>query len=169
MPSLFKPSKATALADTQALVSGLQKRFPNGQFTLGNVAFTTASLVQLLQGLADAMTAQTTAQKAARDALTALRDRKATVDPVIQDLRDLLIATFGSASQTLADFGLAPRKVRAPMTIEQKAAAKAKAEATRKARGTKGPKAKLAIKGTTTPPAETPPPATPAVPAKPAT
>ena len=71
-------------------------------------------------------------------------------------LHDLLVAyvafvraTFSSAS-VLADFGLAPKKARTPLTVEQKAAAKAKRDATRAARGTMGKKAKLAVKGDVT-------------------
>ena len=114
------------------------------------------------------MTAQTNADTAAKDALTALRNLQTTVGPVIQALKDLLIAQFGNATQTLADFGLAPHKTRTPLTVEQLAAAKAKRDATRAARGTEGPKAKLAIKGTTTAPAVTPPAAPATPPAKPA-
>ena len=119
------------------------------------------------QGQADAMTAQTTAQKTADDAMTALRKLQITNGPTILALKDLLLAQFGAASQTLADFGLSPRKVRAPMTVAQKAAAAAKRKATRAARGTTGPKAKLAIKGTVPAPVETAPPVTAAAPAKP--
>jgi hypothetical protein len=168
MTSTTKPTKATALAGIQALIAGIQKHFPTGSLTVGNVVFTIAALVQLLQGQADAMTAQTTAQKAAEDAMTALRELQTKNGPTILALKDLLLAQFGSASQTLADFGLTPRKVRTPMTVAQKAAAAAKREATRVARGTKGPKAKLAIKGTVTAPVETAPPVTAATPAKPA-
>jgi hypothetical protein len=167
MSSNSKPTKATALAGLLALVAGIQKHFPGAQLTLGNVVFTTASLVLLLQGQADAMTAQTAQQKTAEDALTALREMQTKNGPTIQALKDLLIAQFGSASQTLADFGLSPRKVRAPMTVAQKAAAAAKRKATRAARGTTGPKAKLAIKGTAPAPTETPPAAPVAAPAKP--
>ena len=113
------------------------------------------------------MTAQTTAQKTADDAMTALRELLIKNGPTIQALKDLLLAQFGNASQTLADFGLSPRKERAPMTVEQKAAAAAKRKATRAARGTTGPKAKLAIKGTVPAPVETAPPVTVTAPAKP--
>jgi hypothetical protein len=140
-------TKAEALTAVQALISGLQKHFPTGQLTVGNVVYASLALVQLLQGLVLAMMAQTTADTAARDALAALRDEQTQTGPVIQALKELLLAQFGNATQTLADFGLTPRKVRAPLTVEQKAAAKAKREATRIARGTMGPKAKLAIKG----------------------
>lgn len=168
MSSTSKPTKATALAGLQALIAGIQKHFPTGSLTVGNVVFTIVALVQLLQGQVDAMTAQTAAEKNAADALTALRALQTKNGPTIQALKDLLIAQFGSASQTLADFGLTPRKARAPMTVAQKAAAKAKRDATRAARGTKGPKAKLAIKGAAPAPSVTAPATPAAAPAKPA-
>src|SRR5258708_1401027 len=59
-------------------------------------------------------------------------------------------AAFGSAPDSLADFGMQPRKVRAPATVEEAAAAVAKRAATRAARNTKGPKAKLTVKGDVT-------------------
>ena len=167
MTSTTKPTKATALAGVLALIAGIQKHFPTGSLTVGNVVFTTAALILLLQGQADAMTAQTTAQKTADDAMTALRALQTRNGPIIQALKDLLLAQFGSASQTLADFGLSPRKVRAPMTVAQKAAAAAKSKATRAARGTAGPKAKLAIKGVVPAPVETAPTVAVTTPAKP--
>jgi hypothetical protein len=167
MTSTTKPTKATALAGVLALIAGIQKHFPTGSLTVGNVVFTTAALILLLQGQADAMTAQTTAQKTADDAMTALRALQTKNGPTIQALKDLLLAQFGSASQTLADFGLTPHKARAPLTVAQKAAAAAKSKATRAARGTAGPKAKLAIKGTVPAPVETAPPVTAPAPAKP--
>ena len=160
-----KPSKAAALAGVQAMIAGIQKHFPNGSLTIGSATFATASLVETLQGLVDSMTKQNAAEQAAKDALTALRAEKARVNPVVQGLRALILATYGDATQTLADFGLVPRKARTPLTVEQKAARQAKAQATRKARGTTGPKAKLAIKGTvaaTTPVAPAPPAPKPA-------
>ena len=167
MTSTKKPTKATALAGMQALIAGIQKHFPTGQLTVGNVVFTIAALVLLLQGQVDAMTSQTTAQKTADDEMTTLRALQIKNGPTILALKDLLLAQFGSSSQTLADFGLEPRKARAPMTVEQKAAAAAKRKATRAARGTAGPKAKLAIKGTVPTPVETAPPAPVTAPAKP--
>jgi hypothetical protein len=167
MTSTKKPTKATALAGLLALIAGIQKHFPTGSLTVGNVVFTTAALVLLLQGQADAMTAQTTQQKTADDAMTALRKLQITNGPTILALKDLLLAQFGAASQTLADFGLEPRKARAPMTVQQKAAAAAKRKATRAARGTAGPKAKAAIKGVVPAPVETAPAVTVTTPAKP--
>jgi hypothetical protein len=72
-------------------------------------------------------------------------------------LRELMLAfiafvraTFSNSPDVLADFGLAPKKARTPLTVEQKAAAAAKREATRKARGTMGKKQKLAVMGNVT-------------------
>jgi hypothetical protein len=152
-----RPTKAQALAGVLALIAGTQKHDPNGSFTIGNATFTAASLLQLLQGLADTMTRRDEAKTAAADALTELRDVAARVKPLMAGYRAILLATYAGASQTLADYGLAPPKARTPLTVEQKAAAKAKREATRKARGTKGPKARLAIKGTTAAPEANPP------------
>ncbi len=163
-----KPSKAKALADVQALIAGTQKHFPNGSLTIGNATFTSASLVELLKSFADAMAKHDEAKAAAQDALTAFRNVKTRVEPVLQGYRDLLKAMYGNAAQTLADFGLAPRKERVSLSVADKAAAQHKAQATRMARGTKGPKAKLAIKGTaTTVPVDKPavPPTVPTAPA----
>jgi hypothetical protein len=162
MSSPSKYTKAAALTALQALISGLQKHFANAQVTVANVVYATSALVTLLQSLESAMTAQTAAETAARDAQNALHATQTKVGPVLQALRELLLAQFGNATQTLSDFGLAPRKVRTPLTVQQKAAAKAKSDATRAARGTKGPKARLAITGTTTT-AGTAPQAAPAV------
>jgi hypothetical protein len=145
-----KPSKAATLARLQALISGLQKRFPSGNFTLGNAAYTTASLVQLLGSLVQAIEAVDAAHASVKDAVAALRDAQAKVGPIESALKSVLLATYGSATQILADFGLEPRKAPAPRTSAEKAAATAKLRATRAARGTTSKKQKLAVKGNVT-------------------
>jgi len=168
--STSSKSKAATLADLQALVSGLQAKFPSGQFTLGNTAFTTAALVQTLTSLIAAIIAVNTAQANAKVAVAALRATAATVGPVVLALRRNLLAMFGNATDTLALFGLKPRKAPAPRTGAEIAAAAAKAEATRKARGTASKKSKLTVTGNVTgveivpitTPAAAPPPAQPA-------
>ncbi len=161
----------------QALIAGTNKHFPNGTFTLGNTAYTTATLLQVLQGLADALTALAAAQLGAKDALTAKQAMEAKVEPVIHAYRRFLHAAFVNATQALGDFGLEPYKAPAPRTAEQKAAAAAKAKATREARGTTSKKQKLAVKGNvtginvtpvTSTPAATSAPAAPATPPQPA-
>jgi hypothetical protein len=135
------------LAQLEAIILGLQKHFPSGQFTLGNVAYTTAALVQLFQGLVTAIKGVNAAQVSAKEAVAGMRTEKAKVGPVLLALKRNLQSSFGTASTTLADFGLEPTKARAQETVEDKAAAAAKRKATREARGTTGKKAKLAIKG----------------------
>ena len=143
-------SKATVLAQLQALITGLQKQFPNGQFTLGNTVFTTAALVQTLQSLIDAINAVNTAQANAKVALAALGVTVAKVGPVVLALKRNLLSMFGDATDTLALFGLEPRKAPAPRTGPELAAAAAKAKATRIARGTASKKKKLAVTGNVT-------------------
>jgi len=142
-----KPSKAVALARVQALMAGTQKYFPNGSFTLGNVAYTTAALLALLASVADAIASLNAAQALAKDALTALKGTDANAAPVIRDYRRFLLAAFSNATQPLADFGMQLPKARKPMDSEQRVVVTAKIRATRKARGTTSKKQKLAIKG----------------------
>jgi hypothetical protein len=148
--SITHPTQAALLAGVQALIAGTQKHFPNGQFTLGNTAYTTASLVQVLQDLADAYAAVATVRSTAKDALAALGSTEAKVEPVIRDYESFLRATFRNATAQLGDFGLRAPKARTPMTPETRIAAAAKARATRLARGTTSKKQKLAIHGDVT-------------------
>jgi hypothetical protein len=143
-------SKASALAHVQALMAGTEKHFPNGSFTLGNAAYTTASLVQAFQALAGALTVLAAAHVSTRDAVTALRETETKVTPLLRDYRNFLRATFSTANAQLADFGLAPPKTRSPLSSEKRVAAAAKMRATRAARGTTSKKQKLAVKGDVT-------------------
>jgi hypothetical protein len=145
-----KASQAASLADVQALIAGTQKHLPNGQFTLGGTVYTTASLVEVLQGLADAYAALVTAHATVKDAIGGLRTEEAKVDPVLRAYVSFVRATFANATAQLGDFGLQAPKARLPMAPERRLAATAKAKATRIARGTVGKKQKLAIHGDVT-------------------
>ena len=173
-------TKASTLALLQALIAGTQKHLASGSFSLVGTSYTAASLVPILQGLASAITAVNAAQANAKDTVAAMHGIEATVVPLIGAYQRFIRASFASVTQTLADFGLTPPKARAPLTVEQKAAAKAKAEATRLARGTTSKKQKLTVTGNVTgvtvtpitaptaaPPASPAPPVTPASPASP--
>jgi hypothetical protein len=165
-------TKAAALARVQALIAGTTKHFPNGSLTIGGTVYTAASLIQVLQGLANAMTARNAAEAGAKDALAAEQAAQAQVSPILLAYKRLVLVTYANAAQTLADFGLTPPRARTPLTTEQLAARAAKAKATRTARGTTSKKQKLAIKGNVTgapvipvtPPAATPPASPPAQP-----
>jgi hypothetical protein len=140
-------TKAKTLASLQALVTGLQKQFPNGQFTLESVAYTTQTLVTYIQNVINALQSLDTAQLNAKAALTAARAAMTTAGPTLSALRRNLLAMFGNAPQILAIFGLQPPKAKAPKTVEEKAVAAAKGRSTRTARGTASKKKKAAIKG----------------------
>jgi len=147
--STFHP-KAAALAHVQALIAGTQKHFPNGSFTIGTVTYTSASLIQILTDLVSAMQAHGVAAAGAKDALTAEQATQAKVAPILRAYQRFVLVTFVGATQTLADFGLAPPKARTPLTANELAARAAKAKATRVARGTTSRKQKLGVKGDVT-------------------
>ena len=169
-------TKAAALAQVQAIIAGTTKHFPNGSFTIGSTVYTAASLIQVFQGLANAMTARNAAEAGVKDALAAAQAAETRVGPILLAYKRLVLAAFANATQTLADFGLTPPKARPPLTTEQRATRAAKVKATRAARGTTSKKQKLAIKGdvtgvTVTPvtaPTAAKPPAAPASPVTPA-
>ena len=166
-------TKAAALAHVQVLIAGTTKHFPNGSFTIGNTTYTSASLIQVFQGLVSAALARNVAETGAKDALKAEQATQAQVDPILRAYERLVLVTFAGATQTLADFGLAPPKARTPLTAQQLAARAAKAKATRIARGTTSNKKKLAVKGDVTgvivTPVTAPTAAMPASPAPPVT
>jgi hypothetical protein len=145
-----KPSKATTLGHVQALVAGTKQHFPTSTITLGNTAYTTASLVELFQSLADAIAVTNAAHAATKEAVASLRAARAKVSPVMADYKRWLLVTFGTAAQTLVDFGVPAPKARTPMTSGENAVAVAKRTSTRKARGTVGKKKRLAVKGDVT-------------------
>ncbi len=62
-----KQSQASAMVRVQALMAGTEKHFPSGSFTLGNATYSTASLVQAFQALADALTVVAAAHASTRD------------------------------------------------------------------------------------------------------
>jgi len=145
-----KPNKTTALVRVQALIAGTQKHFPASSFTLGNTAYTTATLVQALQSLESALQALSAAHASLKNAGLALNAIEAKVSPIIQDYRRYVMSAFSTAPQELADFGLQPPKARKPLSSDKRAAATAKLRSTRAARGTTSKKQKAAVKGNVT-------------------
>ena len=142
--------KATAADLAKTLIEGIQKHLATGQLPIAGGTFTAAQIVAELQKLVDlraavdAARAATTTKVAAETAQTpALR---AFMSAIVQVVR----TAFGGQADVLADFGLAPKKARTPLTVEQMAAAAAKRKATRAARGTTSKKAKKGIKGAVT-------------------
>jgi hypothetical protein len=173
MSTTTSKTKAAALAHVQALIAGTTKHLPSGSFTIGSTTYTSASLIQVFQGLANAMLARNAAETGAKDALAAEQAAQTQTGPILRAYERLVLAAFANSTQTLADFGVAPPKVPTPLTAQQLAVRAAKAKATRVARGTTSKKKKLAVKGDVTgvvvTPVTAPTAATPAVPAPPVT
>jgi hypothetical protein len=135
----------------QNLSDGLKKH----QSTLASFAIAgTSSTVADVLAVLDARTATENAVEAARAVwqtkVQASRDERAKTRALVSGVRQQLQLTFAGAIDTLADFGLKPRKQPAPRTPEQKALATAKAKATRAARHTMGSVQKKGVKGTVT-------------------
>ena len=149
---MSKQAQNTTIAELQAAIAGVQKRFPNQQqFMLGGKTFTMTQLVALFQSLIDAMKAAVAARAARAKAVADVKALTAAVMPVHTDLIAYVVAQFGRDPTVLADFGEHPKGRKTP-TAAEKAAAVQKREATRVARHTAGPVQKKAVKGTETPP-----------------
>ncbi len=151
-------------------MAGTELHFPTGPIRFGNATYDATSLNQELQILVEAITALVAAQIAVRVAMTAMQGAEAKVGPTASAYRRFIQATFAGAIHELADFGLQPVKVAAPLTSEKRVVAVAKARATREARGTTSKKQKLAIHGNVTGvtviPVTTPPASPETAPAK---
>jgi hypothetical protein len=158
-----EPNRDEKNTADQGLIDGLTSQQQTlSSFTIGSKKLATTDLVTLLEKRIQSAKAVGSARATWLAAVAADRDLRSESDPVISGVRQALRTMFGSAVDTLAVFGLEPRKVRAPQTPEEKAAAVQKAEATRKARMTLGPKQKAKIKGTVPATAPATPPAAPA-------
>jgi hypothetical protein len=146
--------KGTRATRAGQLIAGAKKHFTNGTQVLafaGALANVTVDqAIAELQQLIDNRSATVAARATAKDKVAAEQAAMPTLVAFLSAFEALIRIMFANDTTSLADFGLTPRKQRAPQTAQQKAAAAAKAEATRKARGTKGPKAKQAIHGNIT-------------------
>ena len=158
------------------LIAGIKQHFPDAsaKLTLGSVTYTVAELTTLFQSFVDLRAATDAAQAVAKAKLLAEVSGAPPIRGTVAAFVAYLKASFGNSPDTLADFGLSPRKVRAPLTAEQTAIAVAKRKATREARHTMGSQQKKAVKGsvlvtvTSTPLAPAQPIVAPTAPATPA-
>jgi hypothetical protein len=142
----------------QKLIDGLNKH--NQTITslmIGGTSQTTAAIIAVLQKRIDSAKTVVSSRATWQSEVKADHDERAQTKVFVSGLRQALQVAFAGSIDTLADFGLKPRKTRAPRTPEQKAAAAAKAKATRAARHTMGSKQKAKVRGAA--PVATPAPA----------
>ena len=146
--------KGTRATRAGQLIAGARKRFTNGsqQLPLGGAtgSVTVDSVVAGLQQLIDNRATTTAAQATARNKVQAERAAAPSLVALMNAFEGYIRFMYSADSTVLADFGIPPRKQRAPQTAAQKAVAAAKRKATREARGTTSAKAKQAIKGNIT-------------------
>ncbi len=134
----------------QKLIDGVTKHAATiPTVVIGGSSYTTAAIIAVLQQRLTASKASQATRATWQNAVKADKDERASTKAFVSGLRQALQVAFAGSIDSLADFGLTPRKPRV-ITPEQKTAAAAKAKATRAARHTMGPKAKLAVKGDVT-------------------
>jgi hypothetical protein len=151
-------------AADQKLIDGLNKHSANlALLLIGNTSYTHADLISTVQTRVSAAISTQSSRATWENAVKAERDERAKTKPLVSGLKQAIQVMFAGSIDSLADFGLTPRKPRV-LTPEKKAAAAAKAKATRAARHTMGKKQKKDIKGTVpatapvTPPSPAPAP-----------
>ena len=142
-----KTQLATLLA---GLIAGTEKHSSSGPLTLEGQSFTPQALIAALQSLVDALAKIDAAGATWHDTIEQASQVRATIRPLAGAYRNYLLLAYRNTPAVLADYGLAPRKKRAPLTTEQQAAAVAKRKSTRTARHTMGPKQKAGVKGDVT-------------------
>jgi hypothetical protein len=140
-----KTSKTTRATQ---LLAGFQKHLANvGNLTLASVVYTPAQITTALGLLVTLIAAVDTAKAATKAKLTAYEAQAPALLSLMAALVSYVKLSFSESPDVLADFGLPPKTVKAPLTTEQQAVAVAKRKATREARGTTSKKAKMSVKG----------------------
>ena len=153
----------------QTLIDGLiniASTIPS--FVVGGATVPTKDIVTTLQARLDTAKATESARATWRTAVQADRDERAKTKTLVSVIKQTLLQFFAGKTDTLATFGLTPRKPRA-VKPAGKVVAAAKAKATRAARHTMGKNQKAKIVGaldsgviTIPVPGPTPIPASPA-------
>ena len=141
-------SKNKETARATQFVAGIGKHLAGvAQVTFASAAHTPADLTKAFQALVDLRAAVVAAQAAVKAKLGAESAQSPAILVLLAGFEAYLKLTYSEQPDVLIDFGLMPKKARAPLTTEQKAVANAKRAATRKARGTAGSQQKKAVKG----------------------
>jgi hypothetical protein len=152
------------------LAVGMSKHFPNAtSITFGSATYSPAEVNQRLQTLVNLRTGVTNARSALQAQLAAEKAQAPALQGFVALLVSYVRAIYSQSPDVLADFGLQPKKVAKPATVETKAAAVAKRESTRKARQTMGSVQKQEVTGdvvgVVVTPVTSPKPTAPAAPA----
>ena len=155
---------ATVIANYEAIIAGIQKNCPTASFILRGELYSAPEAIAFVQTLLDAALAEARAKTTWKDAMAAAAKLEQLEGPAARELRQVLALSYSNLHTELADFGIAPKKVRPPLTTEARIIATLKLRATRKARGTTSRKQKQLIFGDVTGVTITPLTATAALP-----
>jgi hypothetical protein len=145
-----KENRTSEMAADQKMIDGLTKHaaaLPS--FLIAGVPTTTTDIIAKLQARIAAEKAVPPARATWQATVQQARSQIAATKSVVSAVKQALLAAFQGQVETLADFGLTPRKVRV-VTPEQQVAAAAKSKATRAARHTAGSVQKKVVKGAVT-------------------
>ena len=133
------------------LVAGTQKHLSLAtQLFVDGDTLTAAETAAKLERFAKARRDVDAARAALAAALVDEKTIRRELRPFVVSFMGLVQVAFRTKPDVLADFGLAPKKARKPLTAEAQNLAIAKRASTREARGTMGKRKKLAIKGNVT-------------------
>jgi hypothetical protein len=133
------------------LIAGTKKHFATASsLAFAGATLTPAQIESSLQTIIDLLTAVSASKAATKAKLAAWNAQAKPLRTQMAAFEAFVKVTFGNSPDVLADFGLKPNKARAPLTVEEKAAAAAKREATRAARHTMGKVQKKGVKGDVT-------------------
>jgi hypothetical protein len=145
---MSKNTKTSETARATQLIAGMNKHYSNGpSLTFESATYTPQQIVTALQTLVTLRADVAAARAAVKAKLAAESGQLPTIQQMMAGLVQFLMLTFSKQPDVLVDFGLAPKKAKAPLTTEQQTVANAKRDATRKARGTTGKKAKKGVHG----------------------
>jgi hypothetical protein len=142
-------SKSNEVSRVKQLILGINRHFPNASepLTVGGVSRTVTETTALLQSFVELREAVDTAKATSKAKLEAERAQAPSLRGFVATFVTFVKGTFGNSPETLADFGIAPRKAPKPLTAEQKTAAALKRKATRAERHTMGKVQRKAVKG----------------------
>jgi hypothetical protein len=137
-------------ASDQSLMEGFQKHISAlPSLLIAGTSVPTTTVISTLQARIAARAATAPARATYQALVKANQDEHAKSQVLVSGAKQAVQLMFAGQIETLADFGLKPRKVPAPRTPQQKAASVAKAKATRAARHTMGSVQKAKVTGAT--------------------
>jgi len=144
------PMRSDVLKELDALRSGIEANLSSTNIVLDGQSYTGAQLADVVTSAWTSVRSVVSARATLRDSIASDTALQARLAPTLRAIRELIRIMYGSRPTMLAQFGLTPKKERAPLTTDALLARTAKARATRKARNTKGSRQKKAIKGDVT-------------------